>query len=275
MRQLKSEELQAYGEFTTTNGINNEGSDTGEKNAQLFVTLIVDRWNKEINNETLTQALNILRQHISFLGHDKAEFNRLKMRMAPDAESLITQFLPYYHLSTEGSDFYINFSAVATWFLNHGQPITWENLNRLIGNVINQPNCPLVFVRKLQDSEKEALRIKTEDKLRHEQYLKDHPPSLEKKNPSFTDPKLEAHKEMMQRPAEVVKAFRETDPDIEWEKRCKSLIASITSNVDRLQAAQMFVEQTKGIASGRYEAAYKKLAFFVERRKVERSMAGR
>ena len=272
---LSQQEINDFTDFCISRGIQMQG-EVGVKNGEEISQIIINRLNDYITPDTLQAAVAFLGNKITYLSPVEAEFNRMKYRLTDEQSSLVLRFIPSYSLSTQGQDEMVNFSAIVEWFTGRSQPITWDNLNRLIGNVQNQSSSRLIWQRRLQDSEKEALRLKTEDKIRHEQYLKDHP--AEKRTRSFpTDEKLEAHKEMMQRPAETIKA-QQGDQGAYWHGRCQQAVASVQSNLDRAEVQGYITEASKSLSfngSGTWETCYKKIMFRIEQRKLERSMAGR
>ena len=273
---LSQQEINDFTDFCISRGIQMQG-EVGVKNGEEISQIIINRLNDYITPDTLQAAAAFLGNKITYLTPVEAEFNRMKYRLTDEESSLVLRFIPFYSLSTQGQDEMVNFSTIVEWFTGRNQPITWDNLNRLIGNVSNQPVSKLRFQRRLQDSEKEALRLKTEDKIRHERYLKEHPPSAEKRNPSFTDPTLESHKAMMQRPAETIKA-QQGDQGAYWHGRCQQAVASVQSNLDRAEVQGYITEASKSLSfngSGTWETCYKKIMFRIEQRKLERSMAGR
>jgi len=272
---LTQPEIDAFTDFCIQRGIQMQG-EVGVKNGEEISQVIVNRLNDYITPDTLQAAAAFLGNKITYLSPVEAEFTRMKYRLTDEESSLVLRFIPFYSLSTQGQDEMVNFSTIVEWFTGRNQPITWSNLTRLIANVQNQPNSKLRFQRRLQDSEKEALRIKTEDKIRHEQYLKDHPE--ERRTRSFpTDEKLEAHKEMMNRPAEIIKA-QQGDQGAYWHSRCEQAVASVQSNLDR-QEVQGYINEAGKTpnwnGSGTWENCYKRIMLRIEQRKLERSMAGR
>src|SRR2546429_2869737 len=272
---LSQQEINDFTDFCISRGIQMQG-EVGVKNGEEISQIIINRLNDYITPDTLQAAAAFLGNKITYLTPVEAEFNRMKYRLTDEESSLVLRFIPFYSLSTQGQDEMVNFSSIVEWFTGRNQPITWDNLNRLIGNVSNQPVSKLRFQRRLQDSEKEALRLKTEDKIRHERYLKDHPE--ERRTRSFpTDEKLEAHKEMMNRPAEIIKA-QQGDQGAYWHSRCEQAVASVQSNLDR-QEVQGYINEAGKTpnwnGSGTWENCYKRIMLRIEQRKLERSMAGR
>jgi hypothetical protein len=277
MRQLKVEEVDTYSAFTVTNGIDNSPADSGKLNAELFVGLIVDKWQKEINQETLTQALNILRPHVSFLEPQEAEYQRLSMKMTQDEQNAILGFIPHFHLANETrSEQLVNFNAIATWFLSHGQPINWSNLNRLGSNVANQPNSKLIWQRRLQDSEREAIRQKEENAKRHEAYEKAHPGS--KSNPEFLDGPLAAWKAMLQRPLRPGDVGYEPPEKTQadqhqvtyWESYARRRVHYDMSTIQQAEAEPIIREAE---ATGKWAEAARRIDYAISKKHADNAVA--
>ncbi len=279
-QEITEQEVKHYVAFCQKHHIALEG-EQGKATGENFRRYFLDTWKQDITPATLELALPELHKanQVSFLNLSEVEFDRLSSEMSPEQRATILRFLPYYGFSTENSDDMVNFNIVGNWFVSKGQPITFENLTRLIGNVQNTPDgYNLRWKKHLQDSEKEELRLKEEEKQRREQWRKEHPE--EKTNPSFTDPKLESWKRMLQRPLqpgdvgyEDPGAKQQTADDLNkhYQVRAEALVNSIQSNVDRAEAKQILA---KAQAWG-WQIVFNMVNQYVERRKVERSMAGR
>jgi hypothetical protein len=273
--QFTQDQADLFIRFLVENGLPTEGK-PGEQTGELFGGYH-DKFNLAFTRENLERALKDLRPHLIFLPHAEAEYKRLLLRMSEQEASTVSHFLPHFHLNTDGEDFYINFNAVASWFLDRNQPIEWSNLNRLIQNVQNQPQSPLRFAKRLQDSEREALRIREEEKKRHEEYLRTHPGS--KSNPEFPDGPLAAHKAMLQRPlrpgdvgyedtpANAAASKREVSA---WEQMTLNRLEHDLNSIDRADAELLIVSKAR---SGEIEwrNAYQRLDNWIVRRKAEKS----
>src|SRR5437879_10610336 len=138
--------------------------EVGVKNGEEISQIIINRLNDYITPTTLQAVAAFLGNKITYLTPVEAEFNRMKYRLTDEESSLVLRFIPFYSLSTQGQDEMVNFSSIVEWFTGRNQPITWDNLNRLIGNVRSEEHTselqsPMYLVCRLLLEKKKKKKI--------------------------------------------------------------------------------------------------------------------
>jgi hypothetical protein len=122
----------------------------------------------------------------------------------------------------------------------------------------------LVWGKKLQDSEREAQRIKQEQAARQQ------PKNDDIEIPSYVPGHLREHWRSLHANSKPASTPESTTMS-HLEKLSRDAVASITSTVDRAEAEQLLSKA----GAWSWELVHRSVMNFIERRKHERAFAGR
>ena len=192
--------------------------------------------------------------------------------LTQDEVNTILAWLPTHGLKSDGDNLLTNFAIVAGWMSRNNRAISYSELNTaLTSYLVNSPaGSGLRWVKKLQDSEKEAQRQRDEAAKTPARQQRT---ELVNNNPEVRPLSgvLEAHRRMLHRQADGKPAAPETT-EAEWQSKAEAALSNTSSNLDRNEAKRFFPGNV-GVTS--WQDAYRKRVQYLEKRKVERQNAGR
>jgi len=252
--------VQTYIDWCLQHRIKNENNtQDAVDNANLVWKYMTETWPVEFNRENLDLALSQLRPYLKFYSEKEAAYQSYAEKLTPEQVQLIGDLLGRRGLSTEGENLYTNFIAIAAYLVEKRQPISVESVDRALGNITSNGKAPLIWNRRLQDSEKEALQIRQQPT----QAL----PVDDVKIPDRLRPELHAHYRMMHtpKPEETNKTLKSLDA--EYQQRAVDAVASIQNHLDRTEAEQLL---SKAGAWG-WELTLKAILRYIEKRSHERA----
>jgi hypothetical protein len=210
-----------------------------------------------------------LRNQIRFYTPLESEYKTLAARMTEAQRDTILDLISRRGLKDSGDDRLQNFITIASWMLDRNQIIAANTLDGVLGNITNNSRKPLLWKKRLQDSEAEAQRQKeaaSQQPARQER--------AEATGQNTLAPHLREHQRQVRAAlaeGEAKKTAQPANRDAEWKTRAESAVASIQSNNDRAEAQKLLAK-----AGGwGWQLTYQTVQNFIERRKMQRSMAGR
>lgn len=271
---ITESEIAAYEAFCKANNIVCDESQPGvtRQNGDLLGGHIVNTLNADINQQTLTQALEKLRDQVVFYSPAQLVAKQAGIdQHQADVLFAVLQRRGDLDMDNYG---YENAVAVANWIKDSSRGIDLQSINLAVGNLPNSPSGyrSLHFKRRLQDREKELLAQREKNKAELEQVQKERAERAK----TILHPELRmserarAHKEMMERSASKVIIGQEALKDPSgYTSLAKDAVNSITSPMDRAVAEELLGH----IGGWGPEVTYRSIINFIERRKSERATA--
>ena len=231
-----------------------------------------------ITVENVIKVVESRKQDFKWLS--RAELELRKFGLNEDQNATLHTFLQNNTLEADGDPGFQNSVELLNWLQRNGRSFGWAGLALALGNVQNsQRGQYLTWKKRLQDSEKEELRRRSEQS----QFAKPAEPQDEKSwrdKSRHPDPTLQYHKEMLGRKAETVApdpAVETARTQREYEQKSKALVAhtidGAVSHMDQRQMDRLFV--TRPDNSIDWAATYHSRLLFLQRRTNERASAGR
>jgi hypothetical protein len=163
-----------------------------------------------------------------------------------------------------------NFTTIVSYFLDSNIPITADMFDTVVGRITTSGRRPLLWKQRLQDNEvaqKEAKEAAKQQPARDER--------TELVGENTLAPHLREHRRQMHAALAEAEAkkpeVQSANADAKWKQRAQDAINSIQSNNDRAEA-EKFLAKAGGWG---WELTLKQIQNFIERRKLQRSMAGR
>ena len=267
---LTAQEIDSMVKFCSDNQVFAEG-EIGSQNANRLVDYLLNTWNVDVNEQTLTAALDRLRNQIRFYTPLEFEYKTLAARMTEAQRDLILNFITRRGLKDDGENQLVNFNTIASWMSEKNTPIATSTLDAALGNIMNHSRRPLLWKQRLQDSEKEQ-QAKREAASQQPARPTERAEAV---NENTLSPELREHRRQMRAALAEAEARKQAESqpvnrDAEWKARAESAVSSIQSNLDRAEA-EKFLAKAGGWG---WELTYKSIINFIERRKQQRSMAG-
>jgi hypothetical protein len=225
---------------------------------------------------TIKAFVEAHKDELIFRTSTQREYDQLYVRFTQAGynethRDLIAVFLKNRGLKVNGDNLLHNWNLMVRWCLDKNQPVNQQNMDKVLGNLLNSPQG-------------QYLRFEPRKPTKDWDAVRNEPSKPEQGTPTFTsagdhpdswvkplEGHLKAHQEMLARPSQTVEATRRTDPDAEFRERAEGLVRSIQSNVDRAEAEQIL----KRAGAWGWQLTLRSIERFIDRRKLERSMAGR
>ena len=271
-------ELDAFEKFANEHNIELIGID-GENNGAAIGDYFLNLWKEDINAATLPHAVEQLRKagRLVFKSAAKAKFDQAVQGVTHDQYEKFSAWLRRQRLVTTGDEGYENAENILTWIKEKNAPFDDHSFSQALSNITNNGHlghANLHWHKKLQDSEREAQQKREAES----QQPARQDARTELVGESTLAPHLREHRRQMQAAlaeAEARKTKEGLQPaanlDAQWKQRAEDAVASVQSNIDRAEAQRLLAN------GGRwgYELTYKTIVNFMDKRKTQRSLAGR
>jgi hypothetical protein len=135
-QQFSQSEYEAYEKYATENGLVLNGAN-GRKNGDLLGGFIL-KMNQEITAATLDAAVQQLRSQLAWKSVAEREFDHIAGELNESEKSTVTSWLERQkQLVTDGDPGLENFSIIVGWLRARNYPISEQNLNTSLRNVVN------------------------------------------------------------------------------------------------------------------------------------------
>jgi hypothetical protein len=143
---ITSAEKNAYDQFCVTHNILNDETPAAFKNGELIGGYICTTWNEDIKEQTLTVALDKLRNQLEFIPAERVEVAAILARLNQGQRDIVASWLSKQHrLETEGLKGFSNVSVLVAWLLNRTFEVSEANLNTALGNAQNSGHRKLFW----------------------------------------------------------------------------------------------------------------------------------
>jgi hypothetical protein len=263
---VTSAEIATFVQWCTDHGIkNDDGTNDAQFNNEVVAGYMLEKWGvPEWTRQNLDAALVQLRPHLRFYTPAQQAWNRESASLSQaDRDQILNYVRGSKNLKSDADNLFVNATALVQWIVSHGYPV--GNFDVILSQVAAQSRYPLVKQIHLQGSEAEAQAAREAAKQQPAKKSDD-----EVKIPAGLSPALHEHYRQTHKPVKAATPTTPAESMTYYEKASRELVANVTSNNDREQAAKFLRN-----ANANWELTYRRIHTWIQRRAQERASAGR
>ena len=140
-------ENKAYDAFCLKHRIANDGTAAANKNAEAIAAYVVDQWDRDITEDTLSVALQQLRDRLTFISKEQAEVTAVLSGLTQSEKDVLSGWINRQRrlVVTNNNEGYSNIATLVSWIKAHGFAVSEHSLNNAIGNCQNSGHRKLFW----------------------------------------------------------------------------------------------------------------------------------
>jgi hypothetical protein len=132
---ITERERNAYNLFCQQHHLINDQSPEGLRNGEYIGEYVGNTWKEDLNEYTLSVALEKLRDRLVFIPAEQVEVAEILAKLDQSQRDIVASWLSHQHrLEVEGPKGFSNVSVLVAWLLNRRYAISEANLTTALGN---------------------------------------------------------------------------------------------------------------------------------------------